>query len=229
MPGSKIVNEFDAMKKKGGNYAHEFKIKLSELSKENKNVLMNKGIQLEKIQVIKSLENISPENITDAQARLAAASMAFRITKNYLNSTEASFSCYWAWDSAPLDAYKDILAFAWTAGYTVNTSSRSKMTVRYEDIYGTYVGTRTFSVTPKASAAQFVFEQSYYSPGIRGLSSGSAVVVMDNREGKNYIEVVGDYGHSKSSLNPSFTIGWPSIYFSTKVVSMDDDYLLMEY
>src|SRR5690606_10719947 len=159
----------------------EYKRKLSELSKENKNVLMNKGIQLEQIQVIKSLENTSPQNITDAQARLAAASMAFRITKNYLNSIEASFSCYWAWDSAPLDAYKDILAFAWTDSFTVNQTSRSKMTVRYEDVWGTYVGTKTFYVTPKASGASFVFEQSYNSPGVRGISSGSAVVVMDNR------------------------------------------------
>lgn len=222
MPGSTVVNEFDAIESE--EEILDFKIKLSELSKENKISLMNEGIHPERIQVIKSLENIPPENITDNQARLAAALMTFRLTPNYRNSTEASVSCYWAWDSAPLSAYQDLLTFAWTAGYTLNTTSRSTMTVNYQDINGNTLGSKKFSPVGSISGGFFKFGQSYYSPGIRGISSGSAIVVMDNDDAKTYIEVVASYGHTKLNIIPRFSVTWPSINFVSGMDQMGYSY-----
>lgn len=225
MPGSKIVNEFDAISKLGEEDSYEFKKLLSETSKESEITLKNQGINTERIKLIKSLENISPEKITDEQARLASANMSFLLLKNYLTTSEASVRCLWAWDSAPLNAYDDILAFAWTQGFIINLS-KSRMTVDYEDIYGNYIHHKVFSPKGKINGCSFIFGQSYYSPNLRGISSGNATVVMDNKEKKNYLEVVSEYGHTYLGISPGFDItGGLSISFYFGTTSQGDDYV----
>lgn len=225
MPGSKTVNEFDAIKELGEEEVYEFKKMLYEMSKENEIDLMSQGIEQRRIKVIKSLEDIGPEKITDEQARLASARMRFYLYSGSFNDREASFSCYWAWDSAPMNAYDDILAFAWTSGYTINLS-RSDMLVEYEDVYGKYLGRKTFNPRGKVGGGSFTFPQSYNSPGLRGISKGNAYVVVRNDEDKDYIEVQSNYGHSKLNLIPSFSIdGSLSINFDRNISTMGEDYV----
>lgn len=224
IPSSKIANEFDAIKELGDDDVYEFKKILYEMAKENEIELMKQGIEERRVKAIKSLKDIAPENITDEEARRTGAKMRFKLSSGKLNSREASFSCEWAWDSAPISAYDDILDFVWTSGYTINLE-KSKMKVDYEDIYGNYLGSKSFSPKEKTDGGSFTFPQSYYSSGLRGISSGRADVVVTNDEGKNYIEIESNYGHSTWTIVPNFTIDWPSFNFEKNISTMGDDYI----
>lgn len=230
--GSKTFNEFDAIanldkyeeKRSYDNNKYEFKKKLSELAKENQEDLIKLGINKERAKYIKTLENISPEKITDEQAKRASANMSFSLDKNWNHGEKASFICNWAWDSAPLTASDDILAFAWTTGYIIDLNETT-MRVEYKDIYGNYEGSRRFSPEGRINGCGFIFPQSYRSPGIRGISSGKAFVVVENRENKNYLEVASEYGHTYIGVTPGFSINGMSISFNRGISKEAYDYI----
>lgn len=206
---------------------YQIKKTISELSNKSISELKDMNFNSRQIEAIKSAEGKSPEKISDSIAMKASGNFIFNLNKKSFNSSSATAICNWAWQSAPLNAQTDTLAFGWTNGFTVNLS-KTTMNVAYKDLDGKSKGSKNYKAKGLIQGCRFDFDQSFAPGAIRSISSGKATVVVNNVKKESYLEMVGAYSHNYFGIVPSISIGGGSvglgISFSSGTDIMGDDY-----
>ena len=185
---------------------YQIKKIISELSTKPVSELEEMNFNTKQIGAIKSAEGKTPEEISDLIAYRASAKFTMSLVKRGFNSNNAGVTCNWAWQSAPLDASTDTLAFGWTNGFAINLNLTS-MLVTYKDLNGNTKGSKTYKAKGIVQGCRFDFDQSYAPGAFRSISSGKATVIVDNLIKGTYMEIEAAYSHNYRSVLPSISVG----------------------
>ncbi|KAA0548441.1 hypothetical protein FZW96_07660 [Bacillus sp. BGMRC 2118] len=201
---------------------------LRNLIEENAEVVLDDYKIVEIFEPIKTKPGQISTNGTISATKLKLTGKAVRLANNSAGQERFQLYGTWEWLSSPVNAYEDGFSVGFESGLGIKIPTSGGNVSEHSHEYATYErgikNRREYHVYPESygpgSGVGAVYDIRQGGVGHRGYLSQN--VYMTTSSGTSNIKF--EYGHAKTIVTPSFTVGTSGIFGINPGISVDTRY-----